>query len=117
MTHKSDGGLIEQESMPSSTRNPTLSDEEMDRVVELIGPCFDKYVAKYDERKYPREIYENLLDVFRVSQQVTDDAIRTAVFWKFGHLGKRRIPAHHEVLISLLQRVWPGLSPALTLHL
>jgi hypothetical protein len=33
------------------------------------------------------------------------------LLWKFGHLGKRRIPSHHEALISCIQGRWPDLLP------
>ena len=90
-----------------------LNIDELARVVGLIRPYFDKYVARYDDRKYPPAVYEQLLDAFRVPCQVAKGDIRTAILWKFGHLGKLRIPAHHEELISELQQEWPGLVSAL----
>jgi hypothetical protein len=39
--------------------------------------------------------------------------IREAILWKFGHCGKKRIPAHHEALISELQRKRSELVSAL----
>jgi hypothetical protein len=89
-----------------------LPDEETVRVVELIRPSFDEYVSKYDERKYPPGIYENLLRAFGTDHKVSDDDIRTALLWKFGHLAKRRIPSSHEALISHLQEQWRELSSA-----
>lgn len=99
--------------MSKSRAGSALTDEGVNRVVELIRPCFDKYVAKYDLHKYPPETYEDLLVAFREPEQVTDGDLRKAVIWKFGHIGKRRIPQRHEALISSLQSLWPGLSPTL----
>lgn len=90
-----------------------LSEEEARRVVERIRPYFDEYVSKYDERKYPPGVYEDLLRAFGAPDEVTGSDIRTAILWKFGHLGKQRIPSHHESLISCIQERWPVLSPAI----
>jgi hypothetical protein len=90
-----------------------LTDGEACRVVDLIRPCFDEYAIRYDERKYPPEVYERLLRAFGAPDKVTDEDIRTAFLWKFGHLGKQRIPSHHERLISCIQARWPGLLPAI----
>lgn len=85
-----------------------LTDEEASRIVDLVRQTFDTYASKYDERKYPPEVYKNLLKEFSVPANVTCEGIRTAVLWKFGHLRKRRIPSHHEALISYLQELWPA---------
>jgi hypothetical protein len=90
-----------------------LTDEEACRVVDLIRPCFDECVTRYDERKYPPEVYERLLGAFGTPDKVTGADIRTALLWKFGHLGKQRIPSHHETLISCIQERWPDLLPAI----
>src|SRR5580658_1993278 len=96
--------------MSRATGGAKLTDEEACRVVEVIRPCFDEYVSKYDERKYPPRIYENLLRAFGAADKVTAEEIRTAMLWKFGHLGKQRIPSQHEALISCIQERWPDLS-------
>src|ERR1035441_2560059 len=88
-----------------------LTDEEALGVVNLIRSCFDEHVSKYDERKYPPEIYENSLHAFGAPDRVTAGEIRTAMLWKFGHLGKQRIPSHHEALITCIQERWPDLWP------
>lgn len=90
-----------------------LAGEEARRVVGLIQPCFDEYVTRYDERKYPPDVYERLLRSFGAPGQVIDEDIRTAFLWKFGHLGKQRIPSRHETLISCIQERWPDLLPAI----
>ena len=61
------------------------------------------------QRKYPPKIYEDLLRVFRVPDSITDEEIRLAMLWKWGHLRKERIPSHHEAPIS-----WTALSAVLS---
>ena len=63
-----------------------LSEEEARRVVERIRPYFDEYVSKYDERKYPPGVYEDLLRAFGAPDEVTGSDIRTAFFGSSGIL-------------------------------
>ena len=97
---------------PPGERAP-LTEEEARVVVDLIRPCLIEYVSRYDERKYPPKIYEDLLRAFRVPDNITDEDIRLAMLWKWGHLRKERIPSHHEALISCIQARWPDLLPAI----
>jgi hypothetical protein len=97
----------------STWRTILLTEKEADVVVRLMRRCFEEYVAKYNKRKYPPGIYQDLLKSFCLVSQVSPGDIRTAILWKFGHLGKKRIPSHHEQLILCLQRQWPALSPTL----
>lgn len=94
-----------------------LNAENARRIVELIRPHFDHYVARFDEHKYPSAVYENLRSAFETPQAVSDDDIRCAIFWKFGHLVKlketSKIPRDHEDLISELQGKWPAFSSEL----
>jgi hypothetical protein len=91
---------------------PSLTGDEAFRVVELIRPSFDKYVAMCNERKFPSTAYDQLVGAFGIPQQVTDCDLRNAILWKFGHLIKQEpsIPRSHEVLITVLQREWAMLS-------
>lgn len=91
-----------------------LSDEEARGVVERIRPRFGQYESKYDERKYPPKIYDDLICAFSAPGNVTGEDIRRAMLWKLGHLRKKRIPSQHESLISRIQRCWQNLSPAAT---
>ena len=100
--------------MSVPTRPFLLTDEEADVVVALMRQCFEEYVAKYREDKYPPAIYEDLRRAFELPSQVADANVRTAVLWKFGHLRKKRIPDRHEELIASLQREWPALCSTLT---
>jgi hypothetical protein len=92
--------------MSPASEKADLTDEEARAVVDLIRPCFAEYVARYDERKYPPKTYEDLLRAFGAPDKVTGAEIRVAMLWKFGHLGKQRIPSHHEALISCIQKRW-----------
>lgn len=100
--------------MSGTGRAILLTEEEADVVVALMRQCFEEHVAKYNEKKYSPAIYEDLRRAFGLVRQVSDCNIRKAVLWKFGHLGKKRIPRHHEQLISNLQRQWPALCSTLT---
>jgi hypothetical protein len=91
-----------------------LSDEEARGVVERIRPRFDQYASKYDERKYPPKIYDDLICAFSAPTNVSGEDIRGAMLWKLGHLGKKRIPSQHESLILRIQECWQDLSPAAT---
>jgi hypothetical protein len=61
------------------------------------------------QRRYPPKIYEDLRRALRVPDNITDEEIRLAMLWKWGHLRKERIPSHHEALIS-----WAALSPGVS---
>jgi hypothetical protein len=45
--------------------------------------------------------------------EVPAATLRDALLWKYGHLGKPRIPEAHQKLIAGLQRGWPKFSPTL----
>jgi hypothetical protein len=94
-----------------------LSAEEARLVVELIRPRFHHYVARFDESKFPSDVYVKVKQAFETPRTVTGEDVRLAVLWKFGHLVKvnetSKIPGSHEELISELQRKWPALSSEL----
>jgi hypothetical protein len=54
-----------------------------------------------------------LLGAFKQPEIVSADILRQAILWKYGHLGKNRIPGAHEELIADLQVQWPVLSRGL----
>jgi hypothetical protein len=91
-----------------------LTSDEASRVIDLIRPCFDVYVRKYNERKYPSSVYRELLRAFSSPEKLTAADIRNALVWKFGHFGKANIPNRHEELILFVQQRWNGLSSALS---
>jgi hypothetical protein len=91
-------------------RTERLTEEDASRIVEMIRPCFVRYLSEYDCKKYPPEVYMELVRSFRTADGVTDKTIRSAVIWKFGHTGKSHIPTSHEALISFLRKRWPEVS-------
>ncbi|HVA39344.1 MAG TPA: hypothetical protein VNF49_01675 [Candidatus Binataceae bacterium] len=86
-----------------------LTDSEAKHVVELIRPCFDKYVARFNERKYPSAVYEELLRVFGTPQQARD-YIGQALHWKYGNFEKENSPTSHKALIKSVQEIWSEVS-------
>jgi hypothetical protein len=88
-------------------RAAPLTETETDHAVAHMRGCIEQYAPKYNEAKYPPSTYEDLRRIFGRPHGVSDNDIRTAVLWKFGHLGKSRIPNSHEELISSLQQAWP----------
>lgn len=88
-----------------------LSDAEARQVVELVKPVFSGFLAKYDVKKYPPDVYLRACQEFsQPSRVVSAFTIRDALLWKWGHLGKPRIPAAHTSLISEVQKKWPALA-------
>ena len=87
-----------------------LTDSESSLIVEDIRPSFDKFLCQYDEKKYPPKVYDQARRAFSNAGQVGRDDIRSALLWKFGHLGKKNIPAAHERLIDEIAVAWPDIS-------
>ena len=82
-------------------------------IAKAIRPQFTHYVAQYDTTKYWPKIYESIVRKFRHPALVDSGTLRDALLWKYGHLGKPRIPLAHERLISQLQQGWPAAAAAL----
>ncbi len=99
------GELLSHTSSHPSRLNVTA--EEAAHIVAFIRPHFDDYLKGYSERKYPPSDYDKLLCAFGAPRDLDAENIRLAIRWKFGHLGKSRIPSKHEALILELQRKWP----------
>ena len=88
-----------------------LSDAEARQVVELVKPVFSGFLAEYDVNKYPPDVYLRACKEFsQPSHVVSAITIRDALLWKWGHLGKPRIPATHTRLISEVTQKWPVLA-------
>ena len=75
-------------------------------IVRGIAGVFEEYASRYDTKKYWPEIYQQSLDVFQHPLQATQKDIRIALWWKFGHLGKRRVPDGHKKLVRQIARTW-----------
>ena len=90
-----------------------LSDAEALQVVRAIKPRFREFVLLYDTKKYWPDVYEGVLRQFGQPVSVSPVAIRDALLWKYGHLGKPAIPPAHEVLISQVQAGWTLIARSL----
>lgn len=75
-------------------------------IARSISKDFAKYLAKYDEKKYPPEILLRLQEQFAYPKMVSGSDLRTALVWKYGHWGKPRIPAAHERLAKRIPELW-----------
>lgn len=75
-------------------------------IARSISKDFAKYLAKYDEKKYPPEILLRLQEQFAYPKMVSGSDLRTALVWKYGHWGKPRIPAAHERLAKRISELW-----------
>jgi hypothetical protein len=90
-----------------------LSSNEARRIASAIRPRLWEYADRYDEKKYWPHIYTLIRREFRDSADVSRGAIRKALLWKWGHLGKRRIPAAHTALIADIQGGWSKVAATL----
>lgn len=103
--------------MDSITANLLLAPGEACRIIELVQPHFDAYVARFNETKYPPEVHQRLQFAFAKPNEVSRDDIRLAILWKFGHLIKKNpetIPNSHKRLISDIWGHWPTLITGLS---
>jgi len=84
---------------------------EASAIVQRIKPRFADIASTYDTRKYWPQVYERVAEAFKTPTRVAPEILDEALRWKFGHLGKPRIPGSHRELIHQLQREWPRLAP------
>jgi hypothetical protein len=84
-----------------------LSDRERQIIVDAIRLDFTSRVQHYDSRKYPEAAYEKLRIAFSTPKSVTDDDIKNALVWKYGHWHKSGYPEKHRILIGEIQNGWP----------
>ncbi|HPA19284.1 MAG TPA: hypothetical protein PLU30_16170 [Verrucomicrobiae bacterium] len=89
------------------------STSEAHDIVQAIAPIFSRFADQYDTKKYPTDAYDRIREQFARPSEVTGDTLREALLWKYGHLGKNRIPASQEKLIAQIQGAWTKFSDAL----
>lgn len=82
-------------------------------IARRIAQDFECVVARYDTVKYPPAIYLELLQRFGEPARVRATDIRLALVWKYGHVGKPRIPGGHERFAGEIWRAWPRLTAEL----
>lgn len=87
-------------------RTERLSADEARRIARAIRPSLHEYAARYERRKYWPSVYNSVLRQFGRGDRVPKDAIRDALMWKWGHLGKPTIPSAHRALIIDIQNAW-----------
>ena len=58
-------------------------------------------------------MYTRVSGAFHHPGRIEPAMLRDALLWKYGHLGKPRIPPGHQRLITHLQRSWPAAVAAL----
>jgi hypothetical protein len=90
-----------------------LSGSEAWQISKAIMPRFKEYASQYDTKKYWPGVYERVRREFVHAEVMAPGALRDALLWKYGHLGKPAIPLHHERLISELQRNWRAATAGL----
>jgi hypothetical protein len=80
-------------------------------IVGKIRPIFEKTARRFDEGKYPSDVYQEVLAAFEKPARVSADTLRDALLWKYGHLRKGgRIPKAHKALIREVQQAWPRVA-------
>jgi hypothetical protein len=95
----------------STESAPELTNRERAFIVAKIRPIFDDTTRRFDNKKYSPEIYAEVLTEFERPTRVSPGTLRSALLWKYGHLGKRgQIPVAHRNLIAEVQRAWPHLA-------
>jgi hypothetical protein len=90
-----------------------LSSEEASRLAQGIRPQLGEYADRYDQKKYWPKVYASVRREFRQSAGPSREAIREALLWKWGHLGKPAFPAAHAALITQIQNGWTEAVAAL----
>ena len=77
----------------------------MEKSIQFINQNFNLFLSQYDLGKYPSEIYETVKNKFS-SLKVEEEAIRNALEWKWGHIGKSNYPVSHKELIKDISKAW-----------
>jgi hypothetical protein len=85
---------------------------EMNEAVAVLPgiQCFfDLLVQRYDDLKYPPQVYNALLEEFANPAHVGAEEIERALRWKYARPQPRNLPAGHRQTIDRLARQWPNL--------
>ncbi|WP_339192766.1 hypothetical protein [Paenibacillus sp. FSL W8-1287] len=84
-----------------------LTKKEIESIAKTISEHFGEYTSKYESEKYPEEPYLGWRQTFADPKKVSQDDIRQALEWKYGHWGKVNYVPAHKVIIAKLQKYWP----------
>lgn len=82
---------------------PTLA--EARKIAALIRPILQKYVDKYDIKKYPPRHYMGFQRTFSALNP-KPKRIRDSLLWKWGYVGKNNFPNKQKLLIEKVQGLW-----------
>ena len=94
--------------MPKGTRIVLkLTDSETETVIRDVAAEFQRFVDRYDERKYPPAELDRLRVAFRRPETLTAADIEAALVWKYGHTGKTNYPDHQRRLAARIAKLWP----------
>jgi hypothetical protein len=85
-----------------------LTPAELTRIVDKLEPGFAKCVKDYPANKYPLDAYSALLAAFASPETLSDDDIRRALEWKYGHWGKANYPEAHRGMAARIWSLWPA---------
>lgn len=83
-----------------------ITQEEANKIVAHVSPIFQQVVDEYDFSKYPAEELARFKALFSTFNPTNND-IKDAMIWKWGHWGKPNFPKHHKKLIDEIQTLWP----------
>jgi hypothetical protein len=82
---------------------PTLA--EARKIAAAIEPILQKYVNKYDTKKYPPRQYVGFQRTFSALNP-KPKRIRDSLVWKWGYVGKSNFPKKQGLLIEKVQGLW-----------
>ncbi|MGG1519033.1 hypothetical protein ABE504_26720 [Paenibacillus oryzisoli] len=84
-----------------------LTKKEIESIAKTISEHYGEYASKYESEKYPEEPYLGWKQTFGDPKEVSQDDIRQALEWKYGHWGKVNYVPAHKIIIAKLQKYWP----------
>ena len=86
-----------------------LSLLEVQQLTHFIRPIQADLIARYDEGKYPPEIYTEIKQAFSIDQSEKPN-LEVALKWKWGHQGKSNFPSKQKALIQRVESRWKDFS-------
>jgi hypothetical protein len=88
------------------TTDTLVTRDEAALIVPLISPFFRLLVQRYQEEKYPPEVYKQLLKTFTHRQDVQPADIQCALYWKYGKKASQHIPKYLTATIERIAARW-----------
>jgi hypothetical protein len=100
-------GAVTSSSSTTGASISQLTSREAEIIAALISRDLEEYVALYETGKYSPYVYKDIRRAFSAPRSVGCADIKSAILWKYGHLGKPRYPKHHALIIKDVQKLWP----------